>query len=239
MFQLNSLPRIAMLLTACCLIAIGSVSTAKADSVCIVGGTELTGSGAGSLGGVLTISAVESGGNTTFTISMAPPTGGNYTAAAFVSNIVFNVTGTPAGTTSYTIGNGGITCTNCTAIGTMGDFGVTVGNNNQSLGPFSGFDGHIDLPPPPGGDGTLQAGETIVFTVNGLTGVDLCNACSDDDPSFSVIAHIQGLGTAGQQSGHYTCTNCNDVPIPEPASMLLLGTGLIGVAGAARRRFKK
>jgi hypothetical protein len=45
----------------------------------------------------------------------------------------------------------------------------------------------------------------------------------DPDYGWTVVSHDPVLGSA----------------VPEPATMLLLGSGLIGVAGFARRRFKK
>jgi len=94
----------------------------------------------------------------------------------------------------------------------------------------------------------FRTGQETAIDTTGLTAYTTTSSGGTYDGSYySFLIDIGGLNWDLADLGfHWASATCaNDViegsaaPVPEPATMLLLGTGLIGLAGFSRKKIKK
>jgi PEP-CTERM motif len=172
----------------------------------------------------------------------------------FSTTGVFSVSGTNVvnfaninGTTTITF-NGTTNPVNTPAGTSFGDLVVTTTVPANLLGPAIGGNftlNFIQVSPAGMGslvgtlDGTLGFNSGIATLTFTTTSINIGGFTYTVNPVYTIALPVTGVG-GGAGTGTTTIQGTvTGSAIPEPTSMFLLGTGLLGVAGAVRKRFKR
>jgi len=209
MFWLTSLRRFAVSLAMFAVVALGSAVVANADAVLI---TVPNAGLSGSPGPYATVTYVLNGSNIDVTVQMTAAFTAFGTGAANNGIFGFNIVGSTAGL-------------NITGL----PAGFAFNPAGGQMDGFGNFDVTLSCCNPPGVT-------SFSFTISRTGGF---SSASDIFEANSTGAHfaIHIAPTNGNPTG-FAADAGTPSDVPEPASMLLLGTGLLTLAAGLRKRFK-